>query len=180
MIEFGFQTVGDICWNKLGDSVGIVERNLLYESGTRKEVACAGHEENCFDFRAEIPVHLSHLKFVLKIRDRAEASNQGCRSFGGRKINHQALKTLDHDIIKFEVTPNQINPLLYGEERLFIRIRGDADDKVIKDSRSPMGDIEMAVGDGIKSAWVNCGGVHESEGLKSPDKNFTGLVNDFG
>src|SRR5665213_1986362 len=70
---------------------------LLYDTRTEIAVIGGGHDEDRVDFRAESPVNLRLLKFILEVGHRPQAFDDGAGPVRQRILYQESAKSVYHD-----------------------------------------------------------------------------------
>ena len=100
-------------------------------------------------------VHQGQLKFILEVRHRAQAAQQGADPALGRVFNGQARKGLHHHArFVLEGLAGHFHPFLMAEQREFWGIVGHGHDDPVKDVAAAPDQAEMAVGQRVEGAGI--------------------------
>src|SRR5216110_1936456 len=116
-------------------------------NNTRAEIGVflLRHEEDSFNFGVELPVHQRHLKFKLEIGNGTQSAHDGVRILRGGEFHQQSFHRRDLDVIVRDRVAQHRQPLIWGEERLFLVVNCDRDNDFVKESAGPLDDIEMTI-----------------------------------
>ena len=121
----------------------------------RVEILFVWHKKYGFQIAIKMPVHLSHLKFILKVRNGPQASDQNACSFFPRVINQETVEGFDGGV---RVSPG------FADERKRVSAskagclaelsnRNGNDHPVKKTASSGQG-VQVPVGDWIEGSGI--------------------------
>jgi hypothetical protein len=130
--------------------------DFLDDAGAEEGVGIFGHHEERFDTLVEFAVHEGELEFELEVGDCAEASKDGLTALLFDVIDEESGEGIDFDF--FEVGDglgDEVFAFFEGEEGVFGFIFCDGDDDAIEEFYGAFDEIEVAVGEGIETTWVD-------------------------
>lgn len=116
----------------------------------------AGHEEDGFEVGLEFAIHESELEFELEVGDGAEAADEGDGFLFAGEVDEEAVEGHDADVGEVAGDgADEVDALVEGEEALFVVFASDADNDFVEEAGGAFEDIEVAVGDGVKTSRVD-------------------------
>ncbi len=115
-----------------------------------------GHEKECLDLRLQLAVHQRHLELVLKVGYGPQPPDNGLGLLPAGEIDEQPLE-MNHADIRHgpDHFADQRDALLIREEAGLGFIDGNGHNDLVKKPGSPMDDIKVPVGDGVKTAGID-------------------------
>lgn len=154
--EFIGEGIRDDERDEMGD-VTAETRDLFYQARRDVAVFLFGHEEKSLQPRFEAAIHERHLELKLEVAHRAEPADDCARLGISRELHKQAVKGGDPHIFNpRDCFVEEDDAFVWCKEAAFFGIERDGDDDFIAQFRGTFDDVEVAVGDGIKRACVNC------------------------
>ena len=148
---------------RIGD-VAAESRDLFYDPGTQIRVFFLRHQENRLDACFQFPIHQRHLKFEFEIGDGAKPANHRRRFLRDGKIDEQSIeRRYLHVVAVADRFLQKVEPLLEGEEWLFLIVVRDGHDDFVEKFAGAFDDIEVTVCHGIKAAGINRASSHGRE-----------------
>ncbi len=123
-------------------------------------MAVRGHQKQRFDARIELFVGQNERHFVFEIGDGAKTPHDELRVLLAREIDREARKRGGLDVCQLVLRnglAQHFEALFDSKQRDFARVDAHANHYAAKNSRRFAHDVEMARGDRIESAGINCG-----------------------
>src|SRR5699024_1198483 len=129
------------------------EGRLLGDGAGEICVLQAGGKEHGVHLRINDVVGLGDLHFTFEISYRPESPDDNGGAVVPGKVHSQPGEALDLHIGQVPDTlPNQLYPFLNGEEGVLGPVNKYPDDQLVHHFGGPLDDIQVAPGDGIKTA----------------------------
>lgn len=153
--EFGAEGGGD---GGLDEEVDLTAEATDFFDDARGDVGqfFARGEEDGFEVGLEFAIHEGELELEFEVGDGAQTADNGDGFLFAGKVDEEALEGHDADV--GEMTgdgADEVDALVEGEETLFIVIAGDADNDFVEQAGGAFEDVEVSVGDGIKTSGVD-------------------------
>jgi len=147
--------------------------DFLDDARTKKRVGVFRHHENRFHFFVQLAVHERELEFEFKVRDGAQAADDGLGFALVGVFDEQSIEGIRFGVGNvFDAAADEFDAFFERKERLFAFVFGDRHDDVIEQFDGAFNDVEMAVRQGIKTARVD-GGSHGRD-FSSPKSKVQG------
>jgi hypothetical protein len=109
----------------------------------------------------ELPVHQGHLKLVFEITYGAQAAHDDGGSNPLGELREQTIERLERDTrVTAHRGSQHLQSFFDREERLFARIRGDGDDKLIGQAEASANQVLVAPGRWIERSGINRNASH--------------------
>lgn len=130
--------------------------DFLDHTGANEGVGFLGHHEDRFNLFVQLAIHEGELEFEFKVGNGAEAADDRFALFGLDVIHEQAGEGVDLDVGKvLDGAGGEILALHHTEHRRFAFIDGDGNDDPIEKAGRTLDNIQVTVGDRIKTTGVN-------------------------
>lgn len=153
--EFGAEGGGD---GGLDEEVDLAAEASNFFDEARGDVGqlFAGHEEDGFEVGLEFAIHEGELKLELEVGDGAETANEGDGFLFAGEVDEETVEWHDADVGEVAGDgADEVDAFVEGEEALFVVFAGDADDDFVEEAGGAFEDIEVTVGDGVKTSGVD-------------------------
>jgi hypothetical protein len=151
-----------------GRNIAAEAGNFLDDARAEEGIRVLRHHENRLDFFIQFTIHQGELEFEFEVRDGAQSADDGLGVAALNVIHQQGIEGIGFGIGNvFDGLANQIHPFFKREHRLFGVVLGDGHNDVIEQFDGAFDDVQVAVGQGIKTAGIN-GGSHEADSNNCP------------
>ena len=132
-------------------------RDFLYNARAKKGVGVLGHHKNCFDLLVQFTIHQGELKFKFKVRNSAKAANDSLGGAAGNVVHQEAIEGVRFDGGQVLYgAADHFHAFLQSEEGVFALAFGNGHDDSVEEFCGALEDVQMAVGERVKTARVNC------------------------
>ncbi len=132
-------------------------RYLLDNARTEKSVSFSRHHKNRFHGPVQFTIHQSELKFKFKVRNGAQSADDSLAILLGGVIDQQTVERIRVHIGELaQRLFNQAQTILEREEWLFALVLGHGHDDAVKQLGRALNDVQMAVGQRVEAAGINC------------------------
>ena len=143
-----------------GDEMGDVsaEAGDFFDEA-RRDVAVFlfGHEEECFEPRLKAAIHEGHLELKLEVAHRTQPTDDRAGFGISCEFDEETVKGCDaHILDSGDCFVEQRDAFFGCKESALFGIERDSDDDLFAQFRGALDHVEVAVGDGIKGACVDC------------------------
>jgi hypothetical protein len=103
------------------------------------------------DLTVQAAVHQGHLKFILEIRQGAQAAQDRAGPAPGGIIHQQPIERIDfHQGQAVQADSEHLLALVKGEEELLFGVFQDGDNDPVENLQPAMDQIQVAVRDGVE------------------------------
>ena len=104
----------------------------------------------------EFAIHESELELELEVGDGSEATDEGDGFLFAGEVDEEAVEGHDADVGEVAGDgADEVDAFVEGEEALLVVFAGDADDDFVEQAGGAFEDIEVTVGDGVKTSGVD-------------------------
>src|SRR3954470_2527287 len=131
-------------------------RNFLHNPRTEKCIRVFWHHEDGFNALVQFTIHQSELKFKFEVRYGPESPDHSLPGALFHVIDQQTVKTVGGYVgNRRDHLFHQGDPFGEVKKRTFAFVKCDRDDDAIKKLRGPLNDVQMTVGERIKTPRIN-------------------------
>ena len=132
--------------------------DLLHPARGDERELRARHDVHRLDLGREPVVEAVHLELPLEVRDHAEALHHRPGAVLAGEVDDELAEDVDDHVRHVrERVLEERDALLDGERRLLVvRITDDADDDRVEDRGRAADHVDVAQGDGVERAGVDC------------------------
>jgi hypothetical protein len=133
--------------------IGSEAEDFLDEAAREIGILLGWSHENGFEARIQSPIHESHLKLVLKIRHRPQASDDDPGRIRSHEIHQQAREALYPNFhALWNRLANHLDPFFRRKEWCLGVIEENSHDELVANGLAATDDVDMTIVNGIETA----------------------------
>ena len=131
-------------------------RNVAYNRRTEVQIVLIGHQKDGFRPFVQLLVGERHLKFVLKIRHRAQSLDNRAGALFRDIVRQQTVEGVNLDVRQMLChAPQEICLFLHRKSGFFGAVHHRRDNQLVKQRRCALDNIQMSQGRRIKAARIH-------------------------